>query len=79
VFVSRSETREIELTQLFGNIDEPLSITSKERVISNSKYAAALKARNGLELWKIVHVTHQLTNLLQTLPQQIEAAQRNYY
>jgi hypothetical protein len=22
--------------------------------------------------------THQLTNLLQTLPQQIEAAQRNY-
>jgi hypothetical protein len=26
-----------------------------------------------------VHVTHQLTNLLQTLPQQVEAAQRNYY
>jgi hypothetical protein len=51
MFVSRSETRKIELAQLFGNI-ELLSITPKERVISNCKYAAALKARNGLELWK---------------------------
>jgi hypothetical protein len=73
------EKRNIELSQLFGIIEELLSVTSKERVIAHGDYPACLAARDGSALWNIVYSTHQTVNMYHTPAQQTEAANRNYF
>jgi hypothetical protein len=73
IYLVENQTRRVELRQLFGVIDELLSITSKERVIAHADYAASLAARDGCALWKIVYATHQSVNMYHTASQQTEA------
>jgi hypothetical protein len=75
----KQQTRTVELGQLFGIIDELLSTTSKERVMSHTDYEVCQNNRNGCELWRIVYATHQVVNMFHTPSQQLEAANRNYY
>jgi hypothetical protein len=60
---------------LFGIIDELLSTTTKERVMSHVDYEVYQNNRNGCELW--TRLTR--SNMFHTPSQQLEAANRNYY
>jgi hypothetical protein len=71
--------REDELSQLFGLVDELLSVSSKERVIAHSNFEIASESRNGSQLWNIVFETHQLIDMFHTPSQKLEMAQRSYY
>jgi hypothetical protein len=79
LFLLAEEKRNIELSQLFGIVDELLSVTSKERVMAHENYADCLAARDGSALWNIVYKTHQTTSMYHTTAQQVEAANRNYF
>jgi hypothetical protein len=79
LYLLAQEKRDIELSQLFGIIDELLSVTSKERVVAHAQYPACLAGRNGSALWNIVYATHQSVNMYHTPAQQVEAANRNYF
>jgi hypothetical protein len=67
MYLVERQTRKSELSQLFGNIDELLSTTSKEKVIAHDDYASTKKSRNGSSLWNIVYATHQIVNMFHTL------------
>jgi hypothetical protein len=79
IYLINKQTRNVELAQLFGIIDELLSTTSRERVTAHADYEAALTSRNGADLWNIVYSTHQMANMFHTPSQQMEAANKNYY
>jgi hypothetical protein len=79
LYLSAEEKRNVELSQLFGIIEELLSVTSKERVVAHADYPACLATRDGSALWNIVYSTHQTVNMYHTPAQQTEAANRNYF
>jgi hypothetical protein len=68
LFLLAEEKRNIELSQLFGIVDELLSVTSKERVMAHENYADCLAARDGSALWNIVYTTVMFVGLNTALP-----------
>jgi hypothetical protein len=67
------------LSQLYGVVEELLSVTSKEKVIAHANFDVTSDSRNGAELWNIVFETYQIIDMFHTPSQKLEMAQRNYY
>ena len=78
-YLTKMGKREEELSQLYGVVDELLSVTSKEKIIAHSDFDATSVSRNGSALWNIVFETHQIIDMFRTPSQKLEMAQRSYY
>jgi hypothetical protein len=67
------------LSQLYGVVEELLSVTSKEKVIAHANFDLTSDSRNGAALWNTVFETHQMIDMFRTPSQKLEMAQRSYY